>query len=135
MHSIAPYLCPTMSFSNGKDLMSRKNQTDIEDYPVNGYGSKLEDEDDTPATISEKALSWQQTAWLLLLEYVVLAILSFPSSYAILGMAGGLIATVIIGLVTLYTSRVLWIYCMRFPYTRDICDVASKSVLTILFYL
>ncbi|KAF9510104.1 hypothetical protein BS47DRAFT_1348402, partial [Hydnum rufescens UP504] len=38
--------------------------------------------------------------------------------------ADGAITTVIIGLITLYTSRVLWVYCMRFSYTRDICDVA-----------
>lgn len=76
----------------------------------------------TVQNIREKSLSWQQvrtshrelisifiyyskTAWLLLLEYIVLAILSFPSTFAVLGMAGGVIGTLLIGVVTLYTSQ------------------------------
>lgn len=45
-------------------------------------------------------------------------------------MAGGVIATLIIGAVTLYTTHVLWQYCMKYPLTRDVCDVAFKCVLT-----
>lgn len=51
-----------------------------------------------------------------------------PSSFAVLGMAGGVLATVIIGGVTLYTTHVLWQYCMKYPLTRDVCDVAFKCV-------
>lgn len=81
--------------------------------------------------IVERQLSWQQAAALLFTEYVVLAILAFPYSFQILGMAGGVISTFIIGLSVLYTSHVLWRYCMRHPEIRDICDaayiVAGKS--------
>ncbi|KAL8278123.1 hypothetical protein RQP46_009447 [Phenoliferia psychrophenolica] len=52
------------------------------------------------------------------------AILAFPSSFAILGMAGGVIATLLIGLATMWTSHVLWRYCMAHPQIRDICDAA-----------
>ncbi|ORY80240.1 transmembrane amino acid transporter protein-domain-containing protein [Leucosporidium creatinivorum] len=61
---------------------------------------------------------------LLLTEYVVLAILAFPSSFLVLGMAGGVLATLIIGASTYYTSHVLWRYCMKHPEVRDICDAA-----------
>jgi amino acid permease len=39
-------------------------------------------------------------------------------------MAGGTIATLLIGAATLWTSHVLWRYCMKYPAIRDICDVA-----------
>lgn len=74
--------------------------------------------------IVERQLSWQQAAALLFTEYVVLAILAFPYSFQILGMAGGVISTVIIGLSVLYTSHVLWRFCMQYPEIRDICDAA-----------
>lgn len=38
----------------------------------------------------------------------MLAILAFPYSYAILGMAGGVLTTLLVGLMTLFTSHVLW---------------------------
>ncbi len=63
--------------------------------------------------IKERQLTWPKAAALLFTEYVVLAILAFPSSFQVLGMAGGMIATVLIGLSTLYTSHVLWRYCMQ----------------------
>ncbi|KAL7411848.1 transmembrane amino acid transporter protein-domain-containing protein [Mrakia frigida] len=76
------------------------------------------------AEISERSMSWQRTAVLLFTEYIVLAILAFPYSFQVLGMAGGVIATLLIGLVTLYTSHVLWRFCMAYPQCRDIADVA-----------
>ena len=51
-------------------------------------------------------------------EYVVLAILAFPWSYSILGMAGGVITTLIVAATTLYTSLILWKYCMVHPHIR-----------------
>ena len=51
-------------------------------------------------------------------EYVVLAILAFPWSYSILGMAGGIITTMIVAVTTLYTSLILWKYCLRHPQIR-----------------
>ncbi|KAK9898346.1 hypothetical protein P389DRAFT_32478 [Cystobasidium minutum MCA 4210] len=78
------------------------------------------------STIKVKQLSWIQAAGLMMTEYIVIAILSFPSSYAILGMAGGLIATVVVGLCVLYTSHVLWRYCLAHPESTDICDLSSR---------
>lgn len=63
---------------------------------------------------------------MLLTEYVVLAILAFPSSFAILGMAGGTITTLALGGTTYWTTRQLWLYTMRYPRVRDIADVAQQ---------
>ena len=49
-----------------------------------------------------------QTAALLFSEYICLAIMSFPYSYSVLGLVPGLILTVVVAAVVLYTSLVLW---------------------------
>jgi len=98
------------------------------------------------STIKVKQLSWQQAAGCLSAEYVVIAILSFPSSYSyvgilslilsaclcsvpmdrVLGMAGGVIATLLVGLIVWYTGLVLWRYCMAHPGSTDIVDLSAR---------
>jgi len=78
------------------------------------------------ASIKVKQLSWQEAAGLMCTEYIVIAILSFPSSYSALGMAGGVITTIIVGLTVLYTSHVLWRYCMAHPESTDIIDLSAR---------
>lgn len=58
--------------------------------------------------IRYRTCSWQKTAALLFSEYICLAIMSFPYSYAVLGLAPGLIMTVVIAGIVLYTSLVVW---------------------------
>ncbi|GHJ84576.1 hypothetical protein NliqN6_0978 [Naganishia liquefaciens] len=84
----------------------------------------VDDESSALVQIEERTLTWQQTTALLLIEYVVLAILAFPYSFQILGMAGGMITTVVVGLSVLYTSHVLWRFCLAHPEVRDIADAA-----------
>lgn len=49
-----------------------------------------------------------QTAALLFSEYICLAIMSFPWSYSILGLVPGLILTVVVAALVLYTSLIVW---------------------------
>lgn len=77
-------------------------------------------------TIIYRTLSWQKTAVLLFTEYVCLAILAFPWAFSYLGMAGGLIATFLIGLSALYTSLILWRYCLKHPQLLNICDIGYQ---------
>ncbi|KAJ9119931.1 hypothetical protein QFC24_005414 [Naganishia onofrii] len=102
---------------NGKPYGSSKVEADTSSIIVDDESSAL-------VQIEERTLTWQQTTALLLIEYVVLAILAFPYSFQILGMAGGMITTVIIGLSVLYTSHVLWRFCLVHPEVRDIADAA-----------
>jgi hypothetical protein len=53
-------------------------------------------------------LTRYQTAALLFSEYICLAIMSFPYSYSVLGLVPGLILTVVIAALVLYTSLVVW---------------------------
>ncbi|KAI9732476.1 MAG: hypothetical protein M1818_007514 [Claussenomyces sp. TS43310] len=72
-----------------------------------------------------RTCSWQKTAGLLFSEYICLAIMSFPYSYSILGLVPGLILTVVIAALVLYTSLVLWEFCLRHPEVRDVCDIGQ----------
>ncbi|KAM0429631.1 hypothetical protein ACHAPT_006236 [Fusarium lateritium] len=75
--------------------------------------------------IQYRTCSWQKTAGLLFSEYIVLSIMSFPWSYSLLGLVPGLILTAVIAGLVLYTSLVLWEFCLRHPEVRDICDIGQ----------
>ncbi|KAK0542294.1 hypothetical protein OC846_006778 [Tilletia horrida] len=129
-HTVAPAphkpVAEDLSISDEKTLGGKPGlkKEDSEDGPhvktVPAEGSILES-----GEIIYRTMSWQKATCLLLCEYVCLAILAFPSAYSKLGMAGGLIATFFFGLVTLYTSRTLWQYCLRHPSSLHIADIAA----------
>ncbi|KAK3685358.1 amino-acid permease [Podospora appendiculata] len=75
--------------------------------------------------IKYRTCSWQKTAALLFSEYICLAIMSFPWSYSVLGLVPGLILTAVVAAVVLYTSLVLWQFCLRHPEVRDVCDIGQ----------
>jgi amino acid permease len=51
--------------------------------------------------------------------------MSFPYSYSVLGLGPGLILTVVVAALVLYTSLVLWEFCLRHPEVRDVCDIGQ----------
>ncbi|KIY01256.1 uncharacterized protein Z520_02808 [Fonsecaea multimorphosa CBS 102226] len=75
--------------------------------------------------IKYRTCSWQKTAALLFSEYICLAIMSFPYSYSVLGLVPGLILTAVQAAFVLYTSLVVWEFCLRHPETRDVCDIGQ----------
>lgn len=77
------------------------------------------------ASIQYRTCSWQKTAALLFSEYICLAIMSFPWSYSILGLVPGIILTVVVAGLVLYTSLILWQFCLRHPEVRDVCDIGQ----------
>ncbi|WVR04216.1 hypothetical protein IAU60_001216 [Kwoniella sp. DSM 27419] len=74
--------------------------------------------------IKYRTLSWQKTTLLLFGEYVCLAILALAWSWSVLGWVCGFFITFGLGIVTWYTSYVLWQFCMKHPEAKDICDIA-----------
>ncbi|KAI4184699.1 MAG: hypothetical protein L6R41_004560 [Letrouitia leprolyta] len=76
-------------------------------------------------SIKYRTCSWQKTAALLFSEYICLAIMSFPYSYSVLGLVPGLIVTVCVAGLVLYTSLIVWEFCLRHPEIRDICDLGQ----------
>ncbi|KAI9706523.1 MAG: hypothetical protein M1836_003529 [Candelina mexicana] len=75
--------------------------------------------------IKYRTCSWPKTAALLFSEYICLAIMSFPYSYSVLGLVPGLILTVVVAALVLYTSLIVWEFCLRHPEVRDVCDVGQ----------
>ncbi|KAL9947642.1 hypothetical protein D7B24_003931 [Verticillium nonalfalfae] len=75
--------------------------------------------------IQYRTCSWPKTAALLFSEYICLAIMSFPWAYSVLGLVPGLILTIFIAATVLYTSLILWQFCLRHPEVRDICDIGQ----------
>ena len=51
--------------------------------------------------------------------------MSFPYSYSVLGLVPGLILTVVVALIVLYTSLIAWKFCLRHPEVRDVCDLGQ----------
>jgi len=51
--------------------------------------------------------------------------MSFPYSYSVLGLVPGLILTVVVAGLVLYTSLVVWEFCLRHPEVRDVCDIGQ----------
>lgn len=77
------------------------------------------------ASIQYRTCSWQKTAALLFSEYICIAIMSFPWSYSFLGLIPGIILTVVVAALVLYTSLILWEFCLRHPEIRDVCDLGQ----------
>ncbi|KIJ62406.1 hypothetical protein HYDPIDRAFT_94458 [Hydnomerulius pinastri MD-312] len=73
--------------------------------------------------IKYRTCSWQKTAALLFSEYICLAILSFPWSYSVLGLVPGILVTIAVAAIVLYTSLILWRFCLKHPEVRDVCDI------------
>ncbi|KAL4916226.1 transmembrane amino acid transporter protein-domain-containing protein [Aspergillus aurantiobrunneus] len=108
----------------GKDL-ERQHQGPgaLSDTDSGEIGRQIELEAEN--TIKYRTCSWQKTAALLFSEYICLAMMSFPWSYSILGLVPGLILTAFIASVVLYTSLIIWRFCLRHPHIRDVCDIGQ----------
>ncbi|KAJ3121057.1 hypothetical protein HK100_012543 [Physocladia obscura] len=76
--------------------------------------------------IKFRTLSWQKTAFLLLTEYICLAMLALAWSYMVLGWVAAIGVTLLLSVSTWYTSYVCWQYCMKHPHVRDIVDIALQ---------
>ncbi|KAI3405209.1 hypothetical protein KGF56_001986 [Candida oxycetoniae] len=78
--------------------------------------------------INYRNCSWKKTAGLLFSEYICLAIMSFPWSYSVLGLGLGLIVTVIVSLLCLYTGLIISDYCAAYPHLTNVCDIGQHLV-------
>ncbi|KAK8095346.1 transmembrane amino acid transporter [Apiospora kogelbergensis] len=99
---IAPVVAPLNANVNTSD-----SEIDSKDILM----KQIESEENS--AIQYRTCSWQK------------AIMSFPWSYSILGLVPGLILTVVQALIVLYTSLVLWEFCLRHPEVRDVCDIGQ----------
>ncbi|KAH3673366.1 hypothetical protein WICMUC_003685 [Wickerhamomyces mucosus] len=109
-----------------KDL--EKNHSElIYDSDVSSAEAYLQNEllKEQDKDIKYRSMGWVKTAFLLLSEYICLAIMSFPWSYSVLGLIPGLIITVFVALTVLYTGRIIGDYCARYPHLTNVCDIGQ----------
>ena len=116
--SVGPRICPVPDYLK-EDGPGLDQQESSEDF----LNRQLASEDG--AAIQYRTCSWQKTAALLFSEYICLAIMSFPWSYRFLGLVPGLILTAVVAALVLYTSLILWQFCLRHPEVRDVCDIGQ----------
>ncbi|KAF2452421.1 neutral amino acid permease [Lineolata rhizophorae] len=109
------------------------SSSDVDDEELGDFEERSDDvlvqeqiETEKNSTIKYRTCSWQKTAALLLSEYICLAIMSFPYSYAVLGIVPGLILTFVIAGLVLYTSMIAWRFCLAHPEIRDVCDLGRE---------
>jgi len=114
--TVGPRICPVLPHLQGYDFGTVESGSDL-------LGKQIELEQGN--AIQYRTCHWWKTAALLFSEYICLAIMSFPYSYATLGMVPGLILTVVVALFVQYTSLVLWEFCLRHPEVRDVCDIGQ----------
>ncbi|TPX12839.1 uncharacterized protein E0L32_006719 [Thyridium curvatum] len=67
-------------------------------------------------------LGWKRLTVVLIVEAIALGSLSIPSAFATLGMVAGVIVTVGLGLVAIYTSYVVGQVKLRFPHVSHYAD-------------
>ncbi|KAE8376295.1 transmembrane amino acid transporter protein-domain-containing protein [Aspergillus bertholletiae] len=106
-----------------KDLENQRQPGVQSDSDTDDVGRQIEME--AGNSIKYRTCSWQKTAALLFSEYICLAIMSFPWSYSVLGLVPGLILTAVIAGIVLYTSLIIWRFCLRHPDVRDVCDIGQ----------
>lgn len=94
-----------------------------DDNDISSAGKKSDPEQnrlDEVTTIHEgqerfKKLGWKRLTVCLIVEAIALGSLSVPSAFATVGMVGGVILTVGLGLVAIYTSYVVGQVKLRYP--------------------
>jgi hypothetical protein len=72
-----------------------------------------------------KRLGWKRLTVVLIVEAIALGALSIPSAFATLGMVAGVILTVGLGLVAIYTSYVVGQVKLKFPHVAHYADAGQ----------
>ncbi|KAL6452769.1 mtr N amino acid transport system protein [Candida maltosa Xu316] len=113
-------------------MSDRDHKLDLEQIDEHSVDTdeylQKEIEEENQHDINYRNCSWQKTAGLLFSEYICLAIMSFPWSYSVLGLGLGLIVTVIVSLLCLYTGLIIADYCAAYPHLTDVCDIGRHLI-------
>ena len=67
-------------------------------------------------------LGWKKLTICLIVKAIALGALSIPSAFANVGMVAGVILTVGIGLIAIYTSKVIGQVAVKYPHVKHYAD-------------
>lgn len=124
-HNAANIISDTSDKSSGSSLDGTK-----------GHGEKLtgptqNSNDQVVGEISEieaqghahfSRLGWRRLTVVLIVEAIALGSLSIPGAFATLGMVAGVILTIGLGLIAIYTSHVVGQVKIKFPHVKHYAD-------------
>ncbi|KAI5272049.1 hypothetical protein E4T47_04628 [Aureobasidium subglaciale] len=77
------------------------------------------------ADIQYKTMTWWQGAMIMIAENISLGILSLPAVLKTIGLVGGIIAILLMGVITTYSGYTLWQFRMRYPQVSSFGDVGQ----------
>lgn len=77
------------------------------------------------AEIQYKTMTWWQGAMIMIAENISLGILSLPAVLKTIGLVGGIIAIILLGIITTYSGYTLWQFRMRYPQVASFGDVGQ----------
>jgi hypothetical protein len=75
------------------------------------------------AEIQYKTMTWWQGAMIMIAENISLGILSLPAVLKTIGLIGGIIAILLMGVITTYSGYTLWQFRMKYPQVASFGDV------------
>lgn len=102
------------------ETLTPETQSESENFKDNIEGEIANLEAQGNAHFSR--LGWKRLTVVLLVEAIALGALSIPSAFATLGMVAGVILTVSVGLIAIYTSYVVGQVKLAFPHVAHYAD-------------
>lgn len=103
----------------GNDEKHANEKGDMQDYDLTK---------ETTVDVGEakfNKLSWQKLTICLIVEAIALGSLSVPSAFATVGMVAGVILTVGLGLVAIYTSHIVGKVKIKYPHVNHYADAVK----------
>ncbi|KAI5280734.1 hypothetical protein KEM54_003533, partial [Ascosphaera aggregata] len=82
-----------------------------------------------------KRLGWKRLTIVMIVEAIALGTLSIPSTFASLGMVAGVITSVAIGIIAIYTSYLVGLVKLKFPHIATYPDAGKQMWGKFGFYL
>lgn len=113
---------------NGELASKMEPKTAESDYSSDKIGSENELENQTTLHEGEQKfnrLGWKRLTICLIVEAIALGSLSVPSAFASVGMVAGVILTVGLGLIAIYTSFVVGQVKLKFPHVDHYADAVG----------
>lgn len=79
-----------------------------------------------PGEARYKRLGWKRLTIVMIVEAIALGTLSIPSTFATLGMVAGVICSVGIGCIAIYTSWIVGLVKLKFPHITTYPDAGGQ---------
>ncbi|KAI5300755.1 hypothetical protein KEM56_002227 [Ascosphaera pollenicola] len=88
-----------------------------------------------PGAAKYKRLGWKRLTIVMIVEAIALGTLSIPSTFATLGMVPGVICSLGIGVIAIYTSWIIGMLKLKFPHIATYPDAGKQIWGKFGFYL